>query len=297
MWRAADKPYIMASPTHAGPRAAFLTTSPKDVQGWVAAFDVDALPILQSSVETLEDWRQNEDAVDAHLLADALADDPLFVLKVFAHLAQRRRGREGGDAETLTQALVMLGITPFFRDFGSQHAVEEHLADWPEAMAGFSAVLERAHRAARFALAFAVQRMDHDNAVLQGAALLHDFAELLLWLRAPAAALEIARRQLEDPTLRSAAVQMELLNIRLPELQHALMREWRLPAVLVDLADAKRETSCVQARNVLLAIRLARHTARGWDNAALNDDVNDIAQLLHMAPGPTLALLRDIDEA
>lgn len=287
----------MASPVYAGPETAFLNTPPRDIDGWVACFDVSTLPILQSSAEALEEWRPNEDAVDAHLLADTLADDPLFAVKVFAHLARLRRGRDGGDAETLTQALVMLGITPLFRSFGPQPSVEAHLALWPEAMAGFSSVLERAHRAARFALAFAVQRMDHDNAVLRGAALLHDFAELLLWLRAPRLAIEIARRQREDPTLRSGVVQMAMLNVRLSDLQHALMHAWRLPRTLIDLADGKREAASTQARNVILAIRLARHTATGWDNAALADDVRDIAELLNMAPGPTLALLRDVDDA
>jgi len=47
---------------------------------------------------------------------------------------------------------------------------------------------------------------------------------------------------------------------------------------------------------VLLAIRLARHTALGWDNPAIPDDVQDIARLLNMAVGPTEALLRDMDE-
>ncbi|MCC7151824.1 MAG: HDOD domain-containing protein [Rubrivivax sp.] len=287
----------MATPTPTGHKPAFLHTPPRDVAAWVAAFDVATLPILASSVATLEELSLNEDAVDAHMLAQALSDDPLFAIKVFAHLAQRRRGRDGGDAETLTQALVMLGITPFFRDFPAQSTVDEHLAEWPQALDGFNAVLARSHRAARFALAFAVQRMDRDNAVLYGAALLHDFAELLLWLRAPVLAIEIARRQRADSTLRSAAVQLQLLNVQLADLQHALMNEWHLPRVLIDFADAKREATSPQARNVHLAIRLARHTAAGWDNAALADDVRDIAALLHMAPDPTLALLQDIDEA
>jgi hypothetical protein len=47
-------------------------------------------------------------------------------------------------------------------------------------------------------------------------------------------------------------------------------------------------------RNVLLAVRLARHTAAGWDNAALADDVRDIAALLNLGEAPTLKLLRDI---
>ncbi len=280
---------------HAGPHPGFITQRPNGLAGWMACFDPATLPILSSSAAMIEEWRANEDAVDAHLLAESLASDALFTIKLFAHLARLRRGRQDSEPETLVQALVLLGIGPFFRDFAPQASVDERLAAVPEALAGFHAVQERARRAARFALAFAVQRMDRDNAVLHGVALLHDFAELLLWLHAPDFALEIARRQQADSTLRSATVQMEVLGIRLYELQHALMREWQLPRVLIDFADAKRESSSVQARNVLLAIRLARHTAKGWDNAALTDDVRDIAELLHMGVEPTLALLRDID--
>lgn len=285
----------MVSSTCPGPDAGFIQHPPGDLGAWMACFDPMQLPILQSSASMIEDCRGNEDAVDAHLLAEALASDALFTIKLFAHLARLRRGRVESEPETVVQALVMFGITPFFRDFGPQPTVDEHLASVPAALAGFNAVQERARRAGRFALAFAVHRMDRDNAVLHEAALLHDFAELLLWLRAPALALEIAQRQEADSTLRSAVVQMEVLGVKLPELQHALMREWHLPRVLIDFADAKREGSSVQARNVLLAIRLARHTAKGWHNAGLDDDVRDIAALLHMGTAPTLALLRDID--
>ena len=273
----------------------FITRVPTSVGGWAACFDAASLPILRSSALAIEELRANEDAVDAHLLADTLANDPLVTLKVLAHVAHVRRGRDGTDAETLTAALVMLGITPFFRHFGPQPTVEEHLCDHPAALAGLHAVLERSHRAARFALAFAVQRMDHDAAVIHEAALLHDFAELLLWLRAPLLAQEIGRRQLADTQLRSSAIQTEILNVELPDLQHALMLKWRLPRLLIDIADDHRESVSIQARNVLLAIRLARHTSQDWDNAALADDVRDIAGLLNMATEPTLALLHDID--
>lgn len=265
------------------------------MKGWAACFDAAQLPVLRSTAEAIEEMRCNEEAVDAHLVSETLAHDPLLTLKVLAHVAQLRRGRDSSDAETLTAALVMLGITPFFRDFGPQPTVEDQLADHPAALAGFRAVLDRSHRAARFALAFAVQRMDHDAAVIHQAALLHDFAELLIWLRAPALAAEIARRQRLDASLRSALVQVEVLHVELADLQHELMLCWRLPRVLVDIADDHREGVSTQARNVLLAIRLARHTARDWGNPALGDDVRDIADLLHMAPAPTLALLRDID--
>lgn len=277
--------------------APFITRLPRDAAGWVACFDAAALPVLEETALTLAALRENEDAVDAHLLTETVAADPLLTLKVLAHVARLRRSRDDdtrGDPETVTAALVMLGIGPFFRAFGESPTVEAQLVDHPEALAGFRKVLRRSHRAANFALGFAVHRMDRDAPVIHEAALLHDFAELLLWLRAPALALQIAERQAADPTLRSAAVQRELLNVELPDLQHALMLAWRLPPLLVRISD-DRHADSDQVRNVLLAIRVARHSASGWDNAALPDDVNDIADLLHLGADPTLRLLRELD--
>lgn len=273
----------------------FISTPPRDLAGWMALFDPAALPVLASSADALEELRDNEDAVDAHLLAETIASDPLMTVKLLAHVAALRRGRDGGETETVTEALVMLGIPPFFRAFGPQTAAEELLADQPAALEGFHRVLRRSHRAARFAIGFAVHRMDHDAPVIHEAALLHDFAELLLWLRAPALALAIAERQRADPALRSAAVQRELLHVTLAELQQALMTAWRLPALLVRLSDDHAPEANSQVRTVQLAIRVARHSADGWDNAALPDDHREVGELLLLGPDPTARLLREID--
>jgi hypothetical protein len=48
-------------------------------------------------------------------------------------------------------------------------------------------------------------------------------------------------------------------------------------------------------RNVLLAIRLARHSAKGWDNPALPDDITDLSHLLNMAPAHVQRLVTDLD--
>ena len=39
-----------------------------------------------------------------------------------------------------------------------------------------------------------------------------------------------------------------------------------------------------RVRNVFLAVNLARHSANGWNDAALPDDYTDIGKLLHMQP-------------
>lgn len=283
----------LAQPTlHTGP---FIDHAWLDLAGWLDCFDAAHLPVLRSTSVSIEELRANEDSVDAHLLADSLCNDPLMTLKLFAHVADVRRGREGTDAETVTAALVMLGITPFFRHFGRQPTVEEMLEGNDLAKSGFELVLARAHRAARFALAFAVQRMDHDVTIIHQAALLHDFAELLIWVRAPDLAAQLASRPQVELDRRSTALQSEVFNIRLDELQRALMRKWRLPEPLVTIADNRLDGVSAQARNVELAVRLARHTTEGWDTPAVARDVQDIASLLNMAAEPTLALLRELD--
>lgn len=277
------------------PATDFITHPPHDVAGWARLFRPQALPVLRSTAIALEDLRAQEDWVDAKTLAEMVAADPLMTLKVLAHVGQLRRQRHDGDAETVTAALVMLGITPFFRAFGPQRTVEEHLQAHPQALEGFQGVLRRAHRAADFALGFAVHRVDQDAAVIYEAALLHDFAEMLLWLHAPALANQIARRQHLDPALRSETVQRELLHIRLVDLQHALMMQWKLPSLLVRITDHHEHRDSAQVRNVLLAIQVARHSALGWGNPAIPDDLREIAELLQLGVEPTLRLLHEID--
>lgn len=271
-----------------------LTRALPDLGWWTAYFRDAEIPVLAETATELELLRANEDAVDANLLGEMIARDPLMTLKVMAHVASNRPSSRLTDAETVTAALVLTGITPFFRDFGPQPTVEERFADQPEALDGLYRVIKRAERAANFAMGFALMRMDHDAPVIYSAALLHDFAEMLLWCHAPALALDIQARQRADSTLRSAVAQREVLNIKLTDLEHSLMQAWHLPELLVRITDDRPSTN-PQVLTVKLAIQLARHTANGWDNAAVPDDVKEISQLLNMAEGPTLATLLEME--
>ncbi len=278
------------------PRLARIEQPPRDLAGWAALFRPDALPVLAATAAELDELAAHEDDVDAHLLSETVAADPLLTLKLLAHVGELLRHREATEVETVTGALVMMGIPPFFHRFADMAVAEDELADLPEALDGFRAVLRRSHRAARFAIGFAVHRMDHDAPLIHEAALLHDFAELLLWLHAPNLALRIAAAQAADPTLRSAAAQQAVLGIELADLQHRLMQQWRLPSLLVQLTDDHATHSTPQLRNVMLAIRVARHSTQGWDNAAIPDDVRDVAELLQLSAEAATRLLREIDE-
>jgi HD-like signal output (HDOD) protein len=269
-----------------------LTAPLRTPAAWIAHFGNAPIPVLPATAEAIAGLVDHQEAVDAHTLAEAIGDDPLMTLKLLRHVGTTSR-RET-DVETALAALVLIGVGPFFRTFSSLQTIDELLADLPEALDGARAVLTRSRRAARFAIGFAAHRLDPDAEVIHEAALLHDFAELLLWCHAPALALEIRRRQAADPTLRSATVQRAVLGIELADLQQALMKAWRLPDLLVRLGDG-RHAGHTQVRNVLLAVRVARHSAKGWDDPALPDDLAEIGAMLQLGSAPTLSLLRDID--
>ena len=272
-----------------------LTSPLRDLAAWTTHFQGAEIPVLADSAEALEAMRANEDDLDANTIGEVIAADPLMTLKVLAHAATHRRSRMITDTETVTATLVMMGIPPFFRAFGPQPTVEERLAAEPEALAGLLDTIRRAHRGANLALGFAVHRRDPDAAVIHEAALLHDFAEMLLWCHAPALALRIRHAQDAEPTLRSGVAQCEVLHIRLADLQQALMKAWRLPELLIRISDGDRANQPSE-RCVLLAMRLARHSARGWNNEAIPDDVSEASDLLGVSFETALKLIREIDD-
>jgi HD-like signal output (HDOD) protein len=268
---------------------------PDSLSGWLSLIGQAEIPVFASTVAGIEALAANEETVAPRTIAEVLVNDPMMALKILSFVARHRPARRITDTETVTAAILTMGITQFFRHFRRQAIIEESLAGLPEAFAGLERVVRRAHRAARFALAFAVHRQDTDAEVIQEAALLHDFAEILLWCHAPHAALDIERQQHADPTLRSARVQREVLGVTLADLEQALMETWRLPELLRELTNDRLEHR-PSVRNVQLATALARHSQYGWDNAALPDDLAAVADLLHLSPQAAWQMVRDLDE-
>jgi HD-like signal output (HDOD) protein len=272
-----------------------LSRAPAGLSGWIHAISAAEIPVFERTAAAIHAMREEEDDIAPRAIAEVVLEDPLMSLKVLSHVARNRPARMVTDAETVTAAVLMMGISSFFRTFAGQKTIEATLAPIPGALEGVEKVLRRAHRAARFAIGFAMHRQDTDAEIIQEAALLHDFAEVLLWCHAPLLALEIEQRQRADSTLRSAHAQREVLNVQLCDLEQGLMKAWRLPELLRLLTNDRLSTA-PRVRNVLLATALARHSQHGWDNAALPDDITALAALLNLAPGSVWGLIRDLDE-
>lgn len=272
-----------------------------NLAAWTDYFRQADIPVLPTTAAELDMLRKVEDergSVDAQILSHCIVADPLMTLKVLIECSKHRSASRVTDAETVTAAIVLMGIGPFFRAFETLPILSERLAGQPQALMGLQRVLRRSFRAANMALSFAIHRMDEDAAVIQSAALIHDFAEMLMWCHAPALALRMAQMQQQDHSARSSAVQKAVLGIELVDLEQALMKAWHLPELLTRATDDKHAEH-PQVRTVMLATRIARHTQDGWNTpwaqAALPDDIAAVADLLNLSHASAQSKLQELD--
>ena len=255
-----------------------------DIDSWTLLFSNNALPVLRVTKRRIEEMRANLDRVDARELARLILQDPIMTVRVLAFI-QPMRGRSlQHDITTIASAVMMAGIEPFFNRFSELFTIEDQLKEGgPQALLGVLQIIRRAQRAADYAQEWAIWRHDINMEEVRIAALLHDLAELLVWCSAPRLGLRILEQQKADPAMRSADAQKNILGFTFFQIQHELCRVWHLPALLQTLIDDDNAEQ-PRVKNVTLAVRLARHSSHGWDDAALPDDYKDIGQLLNITP-------------
>ncbi len=272
-----------------------MITSPlPDLDAWQACLAKMEIPIFRESAEAIAEMIENDNLASGVAIGRLALRDPMLTLRILVLAARHRSSKAVTDTETAVTGVVMMGLSRFFADFEAPTIVEELLADDPPALAALEEVVRRGHRAARFALGFAVHRLDTDAEVIQEAAMLHDFAEMLLWCRAPGLARQMLQRLREVPGLRSSQAQLETFNVKLHDLQRALMQAWGLPELLAQITD-RSHMELTRVRNVVLAVDLARHTQNGWDNAAIPDDLQAIGEMLNVSVAGAREKVRALD--
>ncbi|TFZ08384.1 HDOD domain-containing protein [Ramlibacter humi] len=251
-----------------------------------------ALPVLHATREGLAHWAARPDHADANRLADVVLRDPFMVMRTLHLVASRFGSRLATPVQTVTAALVLVGVDPFFRACENLPVLQDRLAHEPAALQGALAAIERAHAAARIAAAFAVHRQDDDAELLHQAALLHDFAGLLLWCEASGAALAIAMAQKMDPALRSVQAQRAVLGIELSAIGQQLLERWGVALPVRQAVDALHGDSS-RTRTLRLAVQVARHLEHGgWHNPALPDDFTEAGHLLNLPADAAASLVR-----
>lgn len=262
----------------------------KGLDHWVAFLTQADIPVLKQTARELATLHQDQNRLSARSVAAVIAIDPMMTVKLLRYLQQNKRRSQTSEVALVEQALIMLGVEAFFNKIPAAPTVQDVLNGQMDAMVQLLHVVHRSHRASEYAYDWAVRLSDLHYEEVRIAALLHDLAEMLMWCFAPQEMLGIRVIQQQDKTLRSKAVQEQVLGFALSDLQKALVQQWALPELLLTLMDGANSTK-PRVRNVTLAVNLARHSANGWDDAALPDDYKDIGALLRTPPEQVMVMV------
>lgn len=252
------------------------------LEGWIKHFETAAIPILKRTVRELGHLQTDADNLSVRAVSEVVAHDPLMVVVLVRYLQQHKRHTQQNEVVQIEQALLMLGMQTFFHKVQPKQIIEEMLSGNLIALASLLQTVRRANQAALYAKDWAVRLQDLHFDEIRIAALLHNFAEILMWCYAPAEMTHVRQLQKQDKALRSRDAQMQVLGFKLSELQLALAQAWGLPELLIGFMN-REDSQQRKMRNVVLAINLARHSANGWDDAALPDDYKEIGALLNMS--------------
>ncbi|MDR1463620.1 MAG: HDOD domain-containing protein, partial [Azoarcus sp.] len=270
---------------------AMLTHALPSVEDYVDFFLRQPLPVLRRTICEFDRLRQNIDKATRLDIATAVLGDPLMTIRLLSHIETHRKSAQNHDITTVSGALVMMGIIPFFKVFADLPTAEDVLASRPRALLGLLRVVGRACKAAHYARDWAVIRRDLDVNEITIAALLREATEMICWIHAPDLILRVLGMQHADRQLRSAAAQREVFGVTAHDVQLALIHAWHLPNLLVQLLD-ESQAEHPRVRTITLASDFARHVSLGWDNSALPNDIAHLSVLLRIQPE---ALLRRID--
>jgi len=257
---------------------------------WAAFLTQSDIPVLKQTARELNALREDTNKLSARNVANSIEADPMLTVKLLRYLQQHKRRSQTSEVIVVEQALLMIGVEVFYAKVPAAPHVQETLQGQTNALIELLHVVHRSHRASEYARDWAIRLNDMHYEEVRIAALLHDLAEVLLWCHAPQDMWKIHTLQQQDKTLRSRAVQEQVFGFSLTDLQKILVKEWNLPQLLLDLMDDSNAGK-PRVRCATLAVNLARHSANGWNDAALPDDYKDIGDLLRIPATDALALV------
>lgn len=252
-----------------------------DAAAWLKHLSRVNIPVLKQTARGLTKLKQDEDNLSARAISSVVLNDPFMVFKVLSYAKKHAGKRQVQDLVEVEAAVLMMGTSTFYRNLAPDLLVDDRLQSNIPALTHLLILIKRAHRAAYYAADWAALHKDLHSEEIWIAALLHDFAEMLMWCFAPDKMNEIFFLQKNDKTLRTVDAQEQVLGFHLMDLQKELIRVYGMPPLLCQLMDDEAELDN-RAQNVSLAVNLARHSANGWDDTALPDDYEAIAAFLHV---------------
>lgn len=244
------------------------------------------IPVLLQTINSLSDLKLQDQSIVSSDISQTILYDPLFTLQLIRYITQNPTKRRFADITTAEHAIMMLGIEPFFNIFGNNAVLEEQPLE-PAILHSLYKTARRCFVSGMLAKFIGQKQKDMQPEELQVAALLHDIAEILLWIYFPIQARHIALLMQMHPNERSANIQKKVLGFPLSDIEVELCSRWHLPPLTIELISSQhKENFPLQTqtdkriKTVLVAVRYIRHASKSWTDPAVFDDLTDISALL-----------------
>lgn len=267
-----------------------MPTKPDGLNAWVDFLREAPVPVLKRTARELHESQEQDSEV--RVVASTLLRDPLMTLILLRYLQQNKRRSQVDEVVQIEQALMMIGLQGFYAKVVPKLLAEDMLKRQPTAVIGMLHSVQRATRASFFARDWSIRLKDLHFDEINIAALLHNFAEILLWCHNPEQMAQVQTMQAQDKALRSRDAQRQILGFKVSDLQLELAKIWQLPELLLHFME-RNWAHERQMKTLVLSINLSRHLANGWDDAALPDDYREIGDLLHLPAEQAMGLVRE----
>lgn len=267
-----------------------MTAMPQDLDSWVKFLSKAEIPVLKSTAREIGRLRENEDDLNPRDVSMVCGRDPMMAFRILRYMQTHKTKNQVQDLVLVEQAIMMMGMSTFFKNIPPAPLVEDTLKSNLPALMHLLKLINRINRAAHYTFEFGLVLSDLHLQENRVAALLHDLSEVLMWCFAPDKMMEIYKLQQADKSLRSYLAQEQVFGFKFTDLQHKLVDMCQLPSLLKKLMD-ENCASEQRVRTVILAGNVARHSANGWSDAALPDDYKDISKLLRIDIGKTKRII------
>jgi HDOD domain len=191
---------------------------------------------------------------------DIILKDPGLALHTLNELRAGSNKPLRTEISSMAQATMMLGVDRAKRLTMGHPQLEHSLSGY--AKQGYIRTACRAFHAAFQAWDWAHIKNDHAPDEVLLATLLHDVAEMALWVAAPEQMHQFRQLMLKDG-LPTDEAQYVAFGESLEHFSREIAARWHLPGLVND-ALRPENANLPRVRGVMLAVQLARSTERGW---------------------------------
>ncbi|MCP1674954.1 HD-like signal output (HDOD) protein [Natronocella acetinitrilica] len=252
-----------------------MTKPARRLEDWIQRLAALTLPILTSSRNALAQLSETEDTGVRELARIAYGDAALAINLI--HAANQLRHRHlDTRIVAIEQAIMMLGVQRTLEMAGDYASVDEKLQE--PARRGYLLACSLAYHAAWHARDWAEARQDILPAEIATAALVRSVGELAMWCAAPRAMTTARELGGQRPHLYQQA-QYVVLGVGLADISAGLIRQWRLPLLVLEHLVPDKVTGR-RTLGLALAANLAQLAPLGWRHPEFEDLLETVGAFL-----------------